>query len=205
MNYGGAETRTKEGGGNGPIDTSAPDLARRAWLTAGQGFEILADAEITLFDWTGVVGAAKDLQEGNYAGLGLSVVVRAGGPALSRFFKVAEASLVSGRLLTGTNESVQIAAQFSKSGKTLIADIVYAGNQGRVGLSKTSVLVDVYRNVLALAEQTGAKEVTVNAVAVVNAKLEARLIKDGWRKTKVWIEHFGEVEAYTKTYRLPKK
>lgn len=187
-----------------PFDMTAPELASKSWMTAGQGLEVLAEVELALFDWTGVVGASKDIQEGNYAGLGLSVVVRAGGPALSKFFKVSEKALLSGRLLEGSTDSAHIAAQFAKSGKTLTADIVYAGNQGRKGLSTFSVISELGKNIMALAEQQGTREVTVNAVAVVNKQLEARLIKDGWRKTTVWVEGFGKTEAYTKTFRVPK-
>lgn len=184
----------------GPLDVNPGRLALNSTLTTGKALGIVADTYKTLFDPTGVVGGAWDASEGNYASLGMSVVVRAGGPALAKFFGVAQKALFSGRLLSGQVGDKQIAAQFTKSGGTIVADIVYVGSESRTGVS--TLIGSLYKNIMALAKQEGASAVKINAVAVVNKDLEKKLIDDGWRKTTVWIQGAGDTPAYTKTIRL---
>jgi hypothetical protein len=205
MNYESSE-QTSKTGGNGPLDIRPEKLAMNSWLQSwlqtGQGLEVLADVEMTLFDPTGAVGGAHDLQQGNYANLGISLAFRAGGPALSKFFGVTTSKLLSGSLLDATVGGSTITAQFSKAGSTLTADIVYIANKSPSGLS--GVTRQLYKNVFELAKQQGAENVTVNAVAVTNKKLEQKLLSSGWQRTKVTVEGFGSVDAYTKTFKVPK-
>ena len=194
--------RTKDGG-NGPLDVKATDLVSKSWMQFGAGLEVVADIEMTLFDPFGVVGGANDVMKGDYVNLGVGLAFRAGGPVLGKFFGVAADKLLSGKLLLGgTKGAREIAAAFSKQGSTLVADIVDIRNPTQQGLA--SLTRELYRNIMALAKDTGATHVTVNAVAVTNKKLEAKLIADGWKKVRVKIDGWGDGWGYTKTFKVKK-
>jgi RHS repeat-associated protein len=199
MGYEQSETSRKDGG-NGPLDMRPEKLAMQSWLQMGESLQVVADVEMALFDPTGAVSGAYDLQRGNYTGLGISLAFRAGGPTLSKFFGVTTSKLLSGRLLDATVEGTGVAAQFSKEGATLSADIVYIGSKSQQGLSGATR--SLFRNIMELAKQEGADTVRVNAVSVHNKKLEQKLLKAGWEKTTVKVEHLGDLPAYTKTFKV---
>jgi RHS repeat-associated protein len=201
MNYEEAE-RTKDGG-NGPFDMKAHDLASKSWMQFGTGLEALAEIEMTLFDPFGAVGAANDVMNGDYVNLGVGMVFRAGGPVLGKFFGVAAKELLSGKLLLGgTKGTREIAAAFQKTGSTLVANIVDIRNPTQKGLS--GLTRELYKNIMELAKQTGATEITVNAIAVTNDKLRAKLIADGWKPVRIKIEGWGWGEGFTKTFPVKK-
>jgi RHS repeat-associated protein len=181
---------------------SAQELAKHSWVNFGQGLDQFAEM-LTAAEPTGITSDAGKVLKGDYSGLAVSGVFRAGGPALSRFFGTTIGKLFSGRLLVGNNEGIEVVAQFTKSGKTLSADIVYVGGASGKGLSST--VGALYKNILALAQQQGADKLVLNAVAVVNKDLDDMLKKRGFEKTTVWIQGHGQVEAYTKVINVPKK
>jgi hypothetical protein len=136
--------------------------------------------------------------------LGVSLAFRAGGSALGKFFGVAPEKLLSGRLLTGEVGGRQIAAQFSKSGDVLTADVIGIWNTGgQQGLA--TLTRDLYKNIVALAQEHGASSITINAVAVVNKDLEKALLARGWTRTTVNVEGFGKTEALSFTFKVPNK
>lgn len=108
--------------------------------------------------------------------------------------------LLSGTLVEANVGGRMVSAQFAKEGGTLSADLVYIGNKSQSGLG--GLTRSLFKNIMELAKQEGADTVRINAVAVKNAKLEQKLLKDGWEKTTVKVEHLGDLPAYTKTFKV---
>ena len=116
---------------------------------------------------------------------------------LSEIFGVGKSALTTGRLLGGRMGAAEVAGQFSKNGDTLVAGIVGVWGKEGSGLGTTTrALMD---SIVGYAKEQGLSKIEVQAIAVVNSKLEKFLIKQGFQKTTVVVE--GEkVAAYTKTF-----
>jgi GNAT superfamily N-acetyltransferase len=95
------------------------------------------------------------------------------------------------------NGAAEVAGQFSKNGDTLVAGIVGVWGAKGSGLGTTTrALMD---SLVGYAKEQGLSKIEVQAIAVINPKLEKFLIKQGFEKTTVVVE--GEtVVAYTKTF-----
>lgn len=120
-------------------------------------------------------------------------------PRLSEIFGISNEEIISGELLFGKLEKASITAQFSKSGAALVADIV--GVYGAKGKGLATVFRALLDGISAFAKEEGLTEVKLQAVAVANTKLEAKLVKRGFTKTDVTIE--GSLyPAYTKTVKV---
>jgi len=149
---------------------------------------------ISTLDPTGATSVVMNFMQGNRGGTAL-----AAGIALTNIFGVGK-GLTTGELLIGNIGKTEVAGQFSKSGSTLVADVVGVfGEKGAGGLS--SATKTLFNSIMGYAKQEGLSEVKVSAVAVVNQSLRAKLIKNGWEVTKVKV--LGEeVEAFTKTFQV---
>lgn len=117
---------------------------------------------------------------------------------LSDIFGVDPAGLTTGDILVGDLGETEIAAQFSINGETLVAAIIALFGESP-GL-KTSIRT-VYKCIIEFARKGGFSYVEIQAVAVINKKLESYLIKKGFQKTLVSVEGRME-EGYTKKFTL---
>ena len=116
---------------------------------------------------------------------------------LNEMFGVGKGALTTGRLLGGRMGGAEVAGQFSRNGDTLVAGIVGLWGKEGSGLATTTrALMD---SIVGYAKEQGLSKIEVQAIAVINPKLEKFLIKQGFQKTTVVVE--GEkVAAYTKTF-----
>lgn len=121
------------------------------------------------------------------------------GPTLSEIFGLSNEEIISGELLFGKLGRASITAQFSRSSTKLVADIVGVYGAKGEGLATTSRVL--FESIQAFARQERLIEIELQAVAVANPKLEAKLIKQGFVKTKVTIEG-SSYSAYTKTIKV---
>ena len=164
----------------------------------GQGSRTLFNVVSTL-DPTGGSSVLQSFMDRDKGGVALGMAGMVGGPALSKIFGVGNRALTSGELLVGRLGAAEVAAQFSKSGGTLVADVVGVFGAKSQGLASSTKAL--FNSIMGFAKQEGLSEVRVQAVAVVNKDLEERLIKQGWQKTTVIVD--GEkVSAYTRTFQV---
>ena len=149
---------------------------------------------ITTLDPTGGSSVVKSFMERNKSGTALSAAM-----ILPNIFGVGKA-LTTGELLMGRLGGAHVAAQFSKKGSTLIADVVGVfGEKG--GGSLASTTKSLFNAIMGYAKEEGLSKVKLQAVAVVNKDLEQKLVKQGWEVTTVVVD--GEtVTAYTKTFQV---
>jgi RHS repeat-associated protein len=165
----------------------------------GERVEFATDV-IMLADVTGAGTAVRGYFRGNKTELAIGMASIVAMP-LGEIFDVGKSAVTSGRLLGGRIGEAEVAAQFSKHGDTLVAGILGVwnkeGTKALGGLSSTTrMLLD---SVVDYAKKEGLSKIEVQAIAVVNPKLEKLLIKQGFTKTTVVVE--GEtVAAYTKTF-----
>jgi RHS repeat-associated protein len=121
------------------------------------------------------------------------------GTPLTSVFNVERNDLTSGNLLFGSLKNAEVAAQFSKSGDTLVAGIagVFNKTEGLTGSSIKSLV----NSVKDFARQEGLGKVELQAIGVINKDLEKRLLQQGFQRTTVLVD--GEkVDALTKTIRV---
>jgi|SRR5579859_5075268 len=104
-----------------------------------------------------------------------------------------EGGLIIGRLSNGA----EVAVTLSKAGDNLAVNVVGVFNPAKTDVLGS--LLRLYKGAFRAAKAEGAVSVTLRGVAVVNKEIEAKLIEDGWKLTKVKI---GEeiVDAFERTF-----
>lgn len=168
----------------------------------GKGMDITLGALEVMDMSGGGVGALRSYAKGDNTGIVIGMAGMIGGPALSEIFGVSKSALTTGRLLTGQLGEAKVYAQFTTSGRTRVADIIGTYGAKEQGLGTTTRAL--FKHLIAFAKQEGAQNVRVQAVGVINKELEQKLVKQGFEKTTVWVEGFGNTPAYAKTFRLKK-
>lgn len=162
----------------------------------GQAAEIAWNAA-SVADITGAGSVFHGVATNNKteAAMGLTALL-----PLSKIFRVGKGAVTSGELLVGQVGKVEVMAQFSKEGDTLVAGIAALYNRSK-GLARESAAKQLFESVAAFAKEQGLSKVEVQAIAVRNPAIERKLIKDGFRRTTV--RSLGqEVSAYTKTFDI---
>src|SRR5262249_30876440 len=124
---------------------------------------------IQFLDFTGSVGTVRSAMKGDKTGTAIGLAGMVAGPLLSKVFGVGNEALTSGRLLFGEVGGSEVAAQFSRSGGTLTADVVAMFGAKTKGLSTTTKTL--FQSIMGYAKQEGLSEVKVQAVAVINKDL----------------------------------
>lgn len=176
-----------------PVIGNKDSLIRKhfAGLVIGSG--VIGDTISTL-DPTGATAVVGSFMKGDTGG-----AVVAGVFALPNLFGVNRTALTSGEFLIGKLGNAQVGAQFSRTGNTLTADIIGVYGPRQEGLGTTTR--KLFASIMGFAKEEGLKEVKISGVAIINKKLEEKLIKDGWALTKVKV---GDemATAYTKTFQV---
>jgi RHS repeat-associated protein len=165
----------------------------------GERVEFATDV-VMFADITGAGTTVRGFLRGNKteAAIGMAGMVAL---PLGEIFDVGKSILTSGRLLGGRIGEAEVGAVFAEKGDTFVAGIWGAFNKEgsqAVGNGTIRTLLD---SSIDFAKKEGFSKIEVQAIAVINKRLEKILIKQGFTKTKVMVE--GElVEAYTKTFIL---